>query len=126
MDFESYAEAMLGPMYRDRCGNPITMGRWMDLKWDHSYVVVGKTVVGSWQVSTAWLGIDHNFLPGGVPKIFETMVFELAETQSWFGPYHASMFDDFQARYSTDRQAREGHEATVREVRKLFLPAVIR
>jgi hypothetical protein len=32
MDFERYAEAMFGPMYLDRAGNPITIGRW---KCDH-------------------------------------------------------------------------------------------
>jgi hypothetical protein len=123
MDFERYAEEMLGPMYRDRVGNPITFGRWIDLHRDHSYVIVGKTVVGSWEVSTVWLGHDHNFLPGGPPLIFETMVFEIAESQSWFGPYREDVGEQW--RYSTERQAREGHEVMVGLVRQRFLPAVV-
>lgn len=111
-------------MYYDRAGNPITIGRWMDLR-TYDYQVLAKTVVGSWEVSTVWLGHDHQFLDGP-PIIFETMVFEIAESQGWFGAYHESVFDDFQARYSTQTQAFAGHEATVREVRQLFLPMVIR
>lgn len=116
-------------MYYDRAGNPITVGRWMDLRADYGYAVLAKTVVGSWEVSTVWLGHDHQFLHGP-PIIFETMVFEIAESvmsNGWFPGfvYHEAMFDDFQARYSTEGQAFAGHEATVREVRQLFLPMVI-
>jgi hypothetical protein len=37
---------------------------------------VGSTKLwwGGW-VSTVWLGLDHQFSPGGPPLIFETMVF---------------------------------------------------
>lgn len=108
------------PMYRDRCGNPIPMGRWMDLSDDYHYKVLRKTPVGGvWEVSTVWLGIDHGFM--GPPLIFETMVFEIAETNGWFGPYHESI-GDHQYRYSTETQAIDGHWATVREARKRFLP----
>lgn len=134
MDFERYAEELLGPMYRDRCGNPITIGRWMDLHDDYGYVVLRKTPVGGvWEVSTVWLGTDHNFLPGGVPLIFETMVFELAESHGYappFGPfggwsftYHEDVGEQW--RYSTEAQALEGHEVMVRLARQRFLPAVI-
>src|SRR4051812_33772197 len=103
-------------LYYDRVGNPIPMGRGMDLHRDWSYTVLAKTIVGSWEVSTVWLGIDHGFI--GPPLIFETMVFEIAESNSFFFGasfvYHESMFDDFQARYTTQTQAYEGHEATVR------------
>jgi hypothetical protein len=120
------------PTFFDRCGNPIGMGRWMDLHHDISYKRVRWTHVGSWEVSTVWLGIDHGFI--GPPLIFETMVFEQAESNGYMGPalgldgggyvYHES-FDEYTSRYSTEGQAIAGHEATVREVRPLFLPAVI-
>jgi hypothetical protein len=36
---------------------------------------VGETYIGDTRVSTAFLGLDHAF-GGGVPMLFETMVFE--------------------------------------------------
>jgi hypothetical protein len=121
----------------DRCGNPITMGRWLDLNRDWSYKRVRETVVADvWRVSTVWLGIDHGF-GWGPPLTFETMVFELAESHGYMPEvpawgllahaytFHESVMDDLQARYSTETQAVEGHEATVREARALFLPAVV-
>jgi hypothetical protein len=123
-----HCDGLLGPepMYLDRCGNEITMGRWMDLRGgDDSYKRIALTVVGSWHVSTVWTG--HNLSVGfGPPLVFETMVFENAESNSAGGlfpsfVYHESR-DWFTSRYSTEQQARDGHEATVREVRDLFLP----
>jgi hypothetical protein len=119
-------EQLLGrPFHRDRCGNPITIGRWLDLR-DPEYVTVAETIVGGvWRVHTAWLGIDHQHLVGP-PLIFETMVFELAESHG-YGPlggysYHADVAEQW--RYSTETQAREGHAVMVRLCRELFLPAV--
>jgi hypothetical protein len=132
MDFERYAEEMLGPMYLDRVGNPITLGRWMDLHGDPTYARVALTEIGGvWQVSTIWLGTNHGH--GGPPLIFETMVFEIAESHGYVGPsrwggefaytYHEDLGEQW--RYSTERQAREGHEVMVGLVRQRFLPAVV-
>jgi hypothetical protein len=124
------------PHFYDRCGNAITIGRWMDLHSDPSYQQVRWTpVAGVWEVSTIWLGSDHG-LWIGPPVIFETMVFESAISHGYVEPqwgldeglhysYRENVFDHFQQRYSTETQAIEGHEATVREARALFLPAVI-
>lgn len=57
------------------------------LKHDH----VGKILV-----STAFLGLDHNFGGGGPPVLFETMVFG--------GP-----LDEEQHRYCTREEALAGH-----------------
>jgi hypothetical protein len=114
------------PMYYDRAGNPITMGRWMDLHCDRAYLVVAKTQVGGmWEVSTVWLGLDHQYLDGP-PLIFETMVFDLAESNSTGGyPYHEAVMDGVQLRYPTETSARAGHWATVAEARDLFLPGAL-
>lgn len=112
-------------LYRDRCGNPIPIGRWIDFTEDLSYVVVQRTQVGGvWEVSTVWLGINYQWF-GEPPLIFETMIFEIAESYKSGYSYHESVFD-FQARYSTEMQAQEGHRATVAAARTLFLPAVIK
>lgn len=36
---------------------------------------VAETTVGGTWVSTVFLGLDHNWEPGGPPLLFETMVF---------------------------------------------------
>lgn len=61
------------------------------------------------EVSTVWLGLDHNFGDSGDPLIFETMVFEESETHElcW--------------RYSTEEQARQGHRDAIREVKEQLL-----
>ena len=129
VDFEAYADRLLGPMYLDRCGNPITLGRWMDLSHDPSYKRVALTEVGGvWHVSTVWLGHNHGM--GGPPLIFETMVFEIAESHGyvpasrWGDEFAYSFHEDVgeQWRYSTEAQAREGHEVMVRLARQHFLP----
>jgi len=87
-------------------------------------------VAGVWRVSTIWLGLDHGFsFMGAPPDIFETMVFELAEshgyaklaTMEWCYRFHAA-YDGYTMRYSTETEARGGHAAIVAEVRELFLP----
>lgn len=59
--------------------------------------IVKQTMIDGVKISTVFLGIDHSFL-GGPPLIFETMVFG--------GDQDAEM-----DRYSTKREALEGHEA---------------
>lgn len=53
-------------------------------------------------VSTVWLGLDHNYF-GGPPLIFETMVF----------PSEDDWTAEDSDRYSTEAEARAGHEAMV-------------
>jgi len=68
--------------------------------------VVEKTMVGDWEVSTVFLGLDHNFGSGGKPVLWETMVYG--------GP-----MDDYQERYSSLAKARSGHNKVVEKLRKL-------
>lgn len=86
----------------DRDGNPISMDQWSRLHVAFDYRVVAKTQVGAYEVSTVWVGFDHGW-GDGPPLIFETMVF--AEEA---GPYDLMCW-----RYSTEAQARQGHEETV-------------
>lgn len=86
--------------YYDRAGNPISSDGWLKTFGDNR---VAKTTVGDVEVSTVWLGIDHQY-GDGPPLIFETMVFD--------GP-----LDQECERYSTEEQAKAGHEAMVARVR---------
>lgn len=63
---------------------------------------VAKSEVGESEISTVFIGIDHNF-SGGPPLLFETMVFG--------GP-----LDGEQDRYSTWDEAEAGHAAMVKRV----------
>ena len=62
------------------------------------------------EVSTVWLGLDHNWRPEGPPLIFETMVFELPRRV----PYEGLM-----CRYSTLAQAQHGHRLMVRGLKRI-------
>jgi len=95
--------------YYNREGEPIDMDEWTRLsggpgmdgdyrRIDSTYLMAGMET--RW-VSTVWLGLDHGFGMGGPPVIFETMIFDQAGT------------DYGQWRYSTEDQARAGHQDAV-------------
>lgn len=63
---------------------------------------IGYTEIGGIAISTVFLGVDHSY-GGGEPLLFETMVF-------------GGEYSEYQERYSTKKQAIEGHEKTVRMV----------
>lgn len=112
----------LNGFHYDRCGNPITMGRYLDLHEDYGYVVLHKTEVSGWVVSTVWLGIDYGVgLLWERPRIFETMmhtVDEFLHENRVFGMYIGPEWDDFQQRYSTETEAHAGHWELVRVLRR--------
>lgn len=112
------------PMFCDRAGEPITSARWAGLQEDPEYVIVRKTIVGPAEVSTVWLGLNHNAF-GGRPLIFETMIFQVALTPHViFGRVellHEGLFD-YQERYSTEQEAIQGHERAVAHVRSQVSP----
>lgn len=62
--------------------------------------IVDRTPVGEAEVSTVFLGIDHNFHLNGPPALFETLI---------FGGNH----DMFGWRYSTRAEALAGHVRVV-------------
>jgi hypothetical protein len=94
-------------LYYDWDGHPITMERWVYL-WKQKRHF-GETDLGEMgRVSTVWLGLDHSW-GGGVPIIFETMVFG--------GP-----MDAYCDRYATAGEARIGHEFVVMQLTSLAGP----
>jgi hypothetical protein len=93
-----------GSTWYDRDGEPIPILVATDLLQDPDYKVVQQDVFihegEPVQVSTVWLGLDHNWWPGGPKRIFETMI---------FGGKH----DLEQWRYDTEENARHGHSEVV-------------
>jgi hypothetical protein len=56
-------------------------------------------------VSTVFLGLDHSWTPGGKPVLWETMI---------FGGEH----DQYQERYTSHKDALEGHEKALTLITK--------
>lgn len=76
---------------------------------------VAKTTIGDLEISTVFLGLDHNFNPPGLghdntPILFETMVFG---SNGEVGNYTQ--------RYSTWEQAETGHNTLVARLRRAIL-----
>lgn len=64
-----------------------------------------------WRVSTVFLGLDHNWRPGGAPLLFETMVFDEDGT------------DRLCQRYTLRSLALAGHQAAVALVQAKYAEA---
>ncbi len=64
---------------------------------------VAFDTVGDADISTVFLGLDHNYF-GGVPILFETMIF-------------GGEYDQYQERYHTWDEAEAGHKRNVEMVR---------
>lgn len=89
----------------DRSGNPITHEEWGILFGNKGYCRVdGTSLDDDVYVSTVWLGMDHGD-DGGVPVIFETMVFR-------------GNHDGYCLRYTAETEAKAGHERIVRALKK--------
>jgi hypothetical protein len=93
-------------LHYDRQGRPITFEQWARTL-EHDRRVAFDALPGC-EISTVWLGIDHNF-GKGPPLIFETMIFG--------GP---DDLDRSQWRYATEEEARAGHVRAV-ELARLAL-----
>ena len=75
----------------------IEWARWFEKADLH----VAKTkILSDVEVSTVFLGLDHNF-SGGEPILFETMIF-------------GGKYDQYQERYATWAEAEAGHEVAVK------------
>lgn len=83
-------------MYFDRQGKPIDRDTWVKKFGKLEYKRVASTEKDGINVSTIWLGMNHNW-SGGEPLIFETMI---------FGGEHGG----YQERYATEEQAIAGHK----------------
>ena len=81
----------------------------------------GHDVVGDYYVSTVFLGLDYSFSGEGEPILFETMVFENKKSEmNLFGKkrmYNKELeLDGAFERYTTRKDAEEGHERIVKIV----------
>lgn len=54
---------------------PCTLHEWAVQFEDGATRRVALTRIGPYEISTVFLGLDHNFYPGGPPILFETMSF---------------------------------------------------
>lgn len=88
--------------YYDRAGNPIDTDTFRRMWPVQQRVAFDR--IGDVDISTVWLGLDHNFSGEGPPLIFETMV---------FGGRH----DQEQQRYATEQAALFGHSLWVAHIR---------
>jgi hypothetical protein len=92
--------------YFDKQGNPISAEEANHLLMDRDYCTIEKTPMmyhdEPVEVSTVWLCVNHQW-GEGPPVIFETMVFG--------GPEDMECF-----RYSTEKEARDGHAVVVHEL----------
>ena len=93
--------------FYDRDGNELSSADELErLLCDKSYKVLKQETIGDLRVSTVWLGVDHGFVPGLKPVIFETMIFG-------GGKHH---LDGELWRYSSEEEALEGHKNAVKMV----------
>lgn len=76
-----------------------------------------KTQVGKYEVSTVDLGLNHQFDETLPPLYYETMIFIKGNT---FEERHSeeNPFEYYQERYTTEKQAREGHKKAVKYVKE--------
>lgn len=79
---------------------------------------VKLTKVGPWQVSTIFMGLDHNFSMKGAPVLFETMIFA-----SPGDPKMDTKFEQYQTRCSTYTEALKMHARGI-EAAKAYGPPV--
>lgn len=92
----------------DKTYRPATLDEWAE-QFEHMDRHVGNDCVHGKHVSTVWLGLDHNHF-GGVPLLFETMV---------FSEYHGGT-NIYMERYSTWDEAKEGHQKAMEWVSKHY------
>jgi len=92
----------------DETGNPkiepdlLKFAKWFEKADRH----IGFTTIKKTQISTVFLGTDHNFCGCGKPILWETMIFE-------------GKLDGYQKRYSSKEKAIEGHKQAVEKVKNL-------
>ncbi|HEY5234886.1 MAG TPA: hypothetical protein VIJ14_01810 [Rhabdochlamydiaceae bacterium] len=99
-DFKKRMRRRLGCNCYNKEGKPISLMEYADLFEDPSYQVIKKDFIGPYEISTVWLGINHN-IRGEPKKIFETMVFTENEEDEFYR---------YQERYATLQEAELGHE----------------
>jgi hypothetical protein len=90
--------------------SPVDLMTWAKEFEDIAHRRIGLDEINGIEVSTVFLGTDHNWL-GGTPILFETMVFDREAIGDQFADLRCW-------RYHTRGAARAGHEAVVRALRE--------
>jgi hypothetical protein len=99
---------MSGQYILDENGEPVEVddlmvwAKWLENSGDVRRIA--RDTIGDVDVSTVFLGLDHNWGMSGPPLLFETMI---------FGGEH----DDWQDRYSTKEDALKGHKRAMKMVK---------
>lgn len=80
--------------------------------WDNRFIL--KTQIGQYEISTVDLGLNHQFTKGLPPLYYETMIFmKYAKSEIEINP-----FEGYQKRYTTEEEARVGHEKAIEYVKE--------
>ena len=91
------------------CDSLIAWALWLESSGQERRVAHDQVADGI-EVSTVFLGLDHNLLDSGPPILYETMVFG--------GPH-----DQLMKRYHTRAEAAAGHRRIVAELRGVLASA---
>ena len=91
----------------DKIPVKVAIKTWAEWMKKRENVIVKKTMIEGNEVSTVFLGLDHNFFrdEGSEPLLFETMIFGQIEDET-----------EYQIRCSTWEEAEKQHEEAIRWV----------
>lgn len=94
-----------------RNGEPyaVTMDQWAGMTRSQDDWRVARDIVGPYDVSTVFLGLDHNFGLTGAPVLWETCV---------FGPPEGSVVPGMTERYTSRADAELGHARMIARCRE--------
>lgn len=77
---------------------------------DMDYKIIKQDQIDRYFISTVWLGLNHALFRKHPPMIFETMIFVKQEEGE---PEPEDPWHLYQQRYSTEEEARKGHDDAV-------------
>lgn len=90
--------------YRGKSGEYLTLQEWVKLSSDYEYSKIATDYIGSFHISTVWIGCN---------PFFETMIFT-----------KGSFNEHFVERYETLEEAKKRHEELVEKLKKGWDPTI--
>jgi hypothetical protein len=99
-----FEHVKMGHYILDESNNPVSVDlrTWAEWIGDPKNKIVEQNTVGSFWVSTVFLGLDHRFGGEGEPLLWETMIFPEATYEELYCQ-----------RYTSYKEAINGHELAV-------------